>query len=58
MEILPTRHKGKVFKLLLFIAMMNDKMWLHRGHRDLEEDQTTNNPAAFNFVRIQTDVHM
>ena len=56
--IVSTRRKGYIFELLLFLVIINDKLWLHHSHCDIEEYQTTNNLAACNLVRVQIDVHL
>ena len=57
-DIVTTQREWYILKLLFFLMMINDELRLHHGHRDLEENQTTNNITARNFVRIQTDVHL
>ena len=34
-DIVPTRREGYIFKFLLFFKIVNDKMRLYSGHRDL-----------------------
>ena len=38
--------------------MINDELQIHHSHCDLEEYHTTNNIAACNLVRVQTDLHL
>ena len=35
-DIVPTQHEGNIFKLLSFLVMINDELWLHHGHRNIE----------------------